>query len=193
MRHKLTKKKELKNAPFRKAYVLRAPQSAATRHLGRLLIGGRTYPCALGKAGITGHKREGDSATPRATMPVLAGQYRADRTKRPVGHGSFWNRIDKDDGWCDAPFTPAYNQSVTLPHTASHEVMTREDHLYDRLIILDWNMRVKAQMRGSAIFFHQARITDGQLQATEGCIALPADVFAKLAPRLAQLRMIKVL
>lgn len=179
--------------PGKIAYVLRAPQSNATRHVGRLLIGGRTFTCALGRSGITASKREGDGATPRAPLPIVAGRYRADRVQRPTRHGSFWSRIEKDAGWCDAPFTPAYNRPVALPHTASHEVMAREDHLYDRLIILDWNMGVKAQLRGSAIFFHQARVIEGQLQATEGCIALPAEVFAKLAPQLVQLRTIKVL
>lgn len=181
------------HATRRIAYVVRAPQSAETQHLGRLLIGGRAFPCALGKSGITGGKREGDGGTPRASMAVLAGRYRADRVKKPAGTDLFWNRIEKDHGWCDAPFTPAYNQLVTLPHPTSHEVMTRADHLYDRLIVLDWNMSVKAQGRGSAIFFHQARVIDGQLQGTEGCIALPASVFEKLAPLLAQLHQIKVL
>lgn len=192
MWHAPAKVKRQRSAPSRIAYILRAPQGIATQHVGRLLLAGRAYSCALGKSGITGRKREGDHATPRATMSVLAGKYRADRVKKPAGSNSFWSRIDTDSGWCDAPFTPAYNQLVSLPHARSHEVMTRADHLYDQLMILDWNMTVKAQGRGSAIFFHQARIADGQLQATEGCIALPANVFAKLAPQLAKLHAIKV-
>lgn len=175
------------------AYVLRAPQCTATRHLGRFLLGGRAYPCALGMAGITGRKQEGDGATPRALMPVLAGRFRSDRVKRPTGSGSFWSRIEPTDGWNDEPFTPAYNQPVTLPHRASHEVMTREDHLYDRVIVLDWNMRTRSQGRGSAIFFHQARLIDGAMQGTQGCIALAPQTFAQLAPQLARLQAIKVL
>ncbi|MEQ8657228.1 MAG: hypothetical protein RIC24_07965 [Hyphomicrobiales bacterium] len=70
--------------------------------------------------------------------------------------------------------------------------MTRDDHLYDRLIILDWNISLKAQGRGSAIFLHQARITNGQLLGTEGCVALEAKTFAKLASRLATLNAIVV-
>lgn len=174
------------------AYVLRAPQSTATRHIGRLLLGGRAYPCALGLAGIAGLKQEGDGATPRALMPVLAGRFRADRVIRPTGSSSFWSRIEPTDGWNDAPFTPAYNQPVTLPHRASHEVMTREDHLYDRLIILDWNMRIRSQGRGSAIFFHQSRLIDGAMQGTQGCIALAPQIFEKLTPQLARLHAIKV-
>jgi len=70
--------------------------------------------------------------------------------------------------------------------------MTREDHLYDRLIILDWNMSRRAHRRGSAIFLHQARIEDHQMCGTEGCVALEARVFAKLAPRLVQLTAVHV-
>lgn len=193
MRHAPTKVTKRKVAPSRTAYVLRAPQSIATQHLGRLLVGGRAYPCALGLTGITARKREGDRATPRALMPILAGRFRADRVKMPAGEGSFWSRIEASDGWCDASFTPAYNQPVSLPHQATHEVMTRDDHLYDRLIILDWNMATKSQGRGSAIFFHQARVIDGLLQGTQGCIALSPGIFEKLAPVLARLHAIKVL
>ncbi|CAN0595292.1 unnamed protein product, partial [Ectocarpus sp. 12 AP-2014] len=153
------------------------PQSPATRHLGRFLLDGKAYVCALGKAGITSIKREGDGATPRATLAVLDGRFRPDKVKKPFGSESFWQRIKPKDGWCDAAFTPTYNCPVALPHSTSHEVMTRHDHLYDRLIILDWNMSRRAQGRGSAIFMHQARITDGQMQGTEGCVALEAEVF----------------
>jgi L,D-peptidoglycan transpeptidase YkuD (ErfK/YbiS/YcfS/YnhG family) len=173
--------------------VLRIPQSPATRHLGRFLLDGKAYACALGKAGITGAKREGDGATPRGTLAVLDGRFRLDQVKKPFGGESFWQRIKPKDGWCDAAFTPAYNCPVALPHSASHEIMTRDDHLYDRLIILDWNMSHRAQGRGSAIFMHQARIIDGQMQGTEGCVALEAKTFAKLAPRLATLNAIVVL
>lgn len=169
------------------------PQSPATRHLGRFLFDGKAYACALGKAGITGTKREGDGATPRGTLVVLDGRFRLDKVKKPFGSESFWQRIKAEDGWCDAAFTPTYNCPVVLPHRTSHEVMTRDDHLYDRLIILDWNITRKAQARGSAIFLHQARITDGRMQGTEGCVALEAKTFAKLAPRLANLNAIVVL
>lgn len=191
MRHVRAKKKT--PSAKRTALVVRAPQNPPTRHLGRLLIGGRAYPCALGKAGITANKKEGDSATPRARMAVLAGRFRADRVKKPDGGELFWSRIDSDDGWCDAPFTPAYNRPVKLPHGASHELMTRTDQLYDRLIILDWNISTRAQGRGSAIFFHQARTMDGRLQGTEGCIALAPRIFEKLASQLARLRAVWVL
>lgn len=179
------------------ALVRRAPQGHASRHLGLLLLDGRAYPCALGKTGITGNKKEGDGATPRGFMRILEGRYRADRVLRPVEHGPrrqpFWQRIKTCDGWADEPFTPDYNRPVRLPSTRSHETMTRADGLYDRLIVLDWNITTRAQARGSAIFLHQARVVDGRLKPTLGCIALLPRDFALLAPRLAQLEAIHVL
>lgn len=175
------------------ALVLRAPQMPGSRHLGRLILDGRAYACALGRSGITGLKREGDGATPRSTMAVLAGHFRADRVRRPSANQPFWSRINADDGWCDAPFTPTYNSKVTLPCPVSHEVMTREDALYDHLIVLDWNVRTRKQACGSAIFMHQARVDAGQLKPTEGCVAIPAAQFAKLAPRLARLGALRVM
>lgn len=163
------------------------------RHLGRLLLDGKAYPCALGRTGITARKREGDGATPRGVLAVLAGRYRRDRVEKPHGTESFWQPIKTRDGWCDAPFSPAYNRPVVLPFARSHEVMTRADHLYDRLIILDWNMACRSQGRGSAIFLHQARIERETMHGTEGCVALEANTFAMLAPRLAALDALVVL
>lgn len=194
MRHIPIKRRRARiSKTTRIAYVLRAPQDQTTRHLGRLLINGCAYTCALGKSGITSRKREGDGATPRASMTVLAGRYRQDRVKKPGKLGSFWQRIEQSDGWCDAEFTPNYNQPVKLPHKTSHEIMTRDDHLYDRLMVLDWNIRKRVQGRGSAIFFHQARTKEGVLQGTEGCIAISPGLFEKLAPKLERLHAIKVL
>ena len=71
--------------------------------------------------------------------------------------------------------------------------MARTDHLYDRLIILDWNLSCRVHGRGSAIFLHQARSENGQMQGTEGCVALEAKTFARLAQRLAALDALIVL
>lgn len=175
------------------AWVRRAPQGPQTRHLGRFVLDGRAYPCALGRSGITINKKEGDGATPSGVMAIVDGRFRADRVRRPFAAESFWRRINVDDGWCDAPFTPAYNRPVTLPHPASHEILEREDGLYDRLIVLDWNVTRRSHQRGSAIFLHHARFKAGQMQGTEGCIALEAAVFERLATRLARLDAVIVL
>jgi L,D-peptidoglycan transpeptidase YkuD (ErfK/YbiS/YcfS/YnhG family) len=129
---------------------------------------GRTVPCALGRGGIQGDKREGDGVTPAGVWPIRRVLYRADRlarprTKLPVG------TIARQDGWCDAPEDAAYNQPVTLPYSASHEEMWREDGLYDLVAILGYNDDPPEPGRGSAIFLHVARPDYGP---TEGCVAL---------------------
>jgi L,D-peptidoglycan transpeptidase YkuD (ErfK/YbiS/YcfS/YnhG family) len=61
--------------------------------------------------------------------------------------------------------------------------MWREDHLYDLTFVLDQNFSFLSKGRGSAIFFHLARVG---LTPTAGCVAIsPADM-RKLAPRLAR-------
>ena len=44
-------------------------------------MGGKVYPCALGRGGIRALKREGDGATPLARMRVLSGYWRDDRQR----------------------------------------------------------------------------------------------------------------
>jgi L,D-peptidoglycan transpeptidase YkuD (ErfK/YbiS/YcfS/YnhG family) len=54
-------------------------------------------------------------------------------------------------------------------------------------------MSCRSQGRGSAIFLHQARIERETMHGTEGCVALEANTFARLAPRLAALDALIVL
>ena len=49
-----------------------------------LQFGGLTFPAAIGRGGVTAMKREGDGATPRAQMRLIAGYYRGDRIGRPA-------------------------------------------------------------------------------------------------------------
>ena len=126
---------------------------------------------ATGPAGIAVKGGEGDGITPRGIFPVREIFYRADRiapprTQLPV------RRIEKDDGWCDAPNDPNYNRLVKLPYPASAENMWRDDSLYDLLAVLGYNDDPVVPGKGSAIFLHQARI---DYSATHGCVALAPD------------------
>jgi L,D-peptidoglycan transpeptidase YkuD (ErfK/YbiS/YcfS/YnhG family) len=126
---------------------------------------------ATGPAGIAVKGGEGDGITPRGIFPVREIFYRADRiapprTQLPV------RRIEKDDGWCDAPNDPNYNRLVKLPYPASAENMWRDDSLYDLLAVLRYNDDPVVPGKGSAIFLHQARI---DYSATHGCVALAPD------------------
>lgn len=142
--------------------------------------GARLVGCALGPAGVieASAKREGDGATPLGVMPMRRVLFRPDRgppprTALPVA------AIAPDDGWCDAPQDPAYNQPVKLPYPASAERMWRDDGLYDLVVILGYNDDPVEPDRGSAIFLHLAR---PDYAPTQGCVALARpDLEAVLA------------
>lgn len=141
------------------------------RHHGLMQAGGRVLPCALGRAGPSVFKREGDGATPaRTVMRPLWGYFRQDRVARPQALLPF-GAIKANDGWCDESGHAAYNSPVRLPFAGSHETMMRDDCLYDICVVLDFNMAPHGRMRGkgSAIFLHCAK---PGYRPTAGCIAL---------------------
>jgi L,D-peptidoglycan transpeptidase YkuD (ErfK/YbiS/YcfS/YnhG family) len=149
-------------------------------HHGHLKIGSLSLPCALGRAGTVHDKREGDMATPAGSWPLLAGYYRADRGPRPKAW-QVLTPLRRDMGWCDDPLLPSYNRPVQLPFLGSHELMWRDDGLYDVVIVLGHNLHPRRKNRGSAIFLHCVR--EG-FQPTAGCIALRASDLRRLLPRL---------
>ena len=83
----------------------------------------------------------------------------------------------RNDGWCEDSRHGRYNCPIRLPSSSGHETMWRDDHLYDVVGVLDWNMRPRVRGRGSAIFLHLARPGYGP---TAGCIALEKHDFARL-------------
>ena len=143
---------------------------------------GKSYPCRIGRDGATpaATGREGDFKTPLGTYNLRYGFYRADRLPPPPTALTFWP-IRADDGWCDAPGDPAYNQQVRLPYRASAETLMRDDPAYDVIIVLGHNDSPPVAGKGSAIFLHITRVDDVQ---TAGCIAISPDVMAELLPRL---------
>ncbi|GGE99680.1 L,D-transpeptidase family protein [Stappia taiwanensis] len=150
------------------AEILRVRALSAHATTGRLSLGPITRPCALGRGGITRMKREGDGATPAGAFLLKTVYYRPDRLPRPRSRLPVVP-LSPDMGWCDDPTHPRYNRMVTRPFPASHEVMWREDGLYDIVVVLDCNLAPAVRGRGSAIFFHLAR---PGLTPTEGCVAL---------------------
>ncbi|MBU2890089.1 L,D-transpeptidase family protein [Celeribacter halophilus] len=136
---------------------------------------GRRLPCSIGKGGITDTKREGDGASPRASLTLPALYYRADRIFSLQG-----NKIGPRDLWCDATDHPAYNHLTRAPIKASHERMRRADRLYDLVLITDWNWPDATPGKGSAIFVHRWR---KPRHPTEGCVAFRADHLRWIAER----------
>jgi L,D-peptidoglycan transpeptidase YkuD (ErfK/YbiS/YcfS/YnhG family) len=147
-------------------FVVRSLSKAASR--GVVLLGQSALPCALGFSGAKVRKREGDRATPVGRWTVRRVYFRADRVRRPRT-GLPVKPLRPDDGWCDAPQDPRYNQLIRHPYQASAEVLWRTDHVYDLILVLDHNERPRLRGHGSAVFVHLAR---PGWTPTEGCIAL---------------------
>ena len=155
-------------------------QAIGAKSNGRLHIGQASIPCRLGPGGVAHDKREGDGATPAGHFRLARALYRANSGMRlPRNVPS--RPIRKDDIWCDASGHGQYNRPGRLPFAPSHERLWREDHLYDLVFVLDYNLRPRAQGRGSAIFFHLER---DRSSATAGCVAISAAAMRRLAPRL---------
>jgi L,D-peptidoglycan transpeptidase YkuD (ErfK/YbiS/YcfS/YnhG family) len=137
------------------------------------LGGGRKARCALGPAGVVaaGAKREGDGASPAGIWPIRRVLWRPDRGG-PPRTALPQQPIAPDDGWCDAPDDPAYNQPVKLPYPASAEALWRDDGLYDLVVVLGHNDDPPVAGLGSAIFLHLAR---PDYAPTHGCVAVARD------------------
>ena len=155
---------------------------------GLLSVDGRVIVCALGKGGVSALKAEGDGVTPIGRFRPLAVLFRADRVPPPGGDLPV-RAIRSDDGWADDPRSAHYNRHVRLPFAPSHETLTRDDHLYDVVVITDHNRRPRVRGRGSAVFLHCAR--EG-LTPTAGCVALPYPVWRRLAAALVRDRPLLV-
>lgn len=148
------------------------------------------FRAALGRSGRTSRKREGDGATPIASMKLLYGYYR--NARLTGGHGGVLPmiRIRPKMLWCDAPTDANYNRPVRMPFTPSHETMMRTDHLYDICLVMDWNISSRRRYGGSAIFFHLAK---PGYQPTEGCVAIKLRDMQRLLPLIGPDTVVRVL
>lgn len=159
----------------RKIVVRRAPGNPRE---GRLILAHGVRRAALGRGGAAALKREGDGATPLGRFFIRQVLYRPDRMPRPRTRFPI-HAIRPNDGWCEDPADPNYNRLVGLSPRSSADRLTRDDTLYDLVIVLGYNDCPRVRGRGSAIFLHLART--GYLP-TAGCIALSRrDLLALLS------------
>ena len=152
--------------------LIRVRRSPTARHRGIISAQACRPPCALGAAGITHRKREGDHATPAGLLPLREIMWRADRLEPPrslLPH----RPIARTDGWCDDPASPDYNRPVQLPIDASAETLWRDDRLYDILIVLGHNDSPPRPWLGSAIFFISSAPTKDRPKAASPSPSLP--------------------
>ena len=140
-----------------------------------LRAGNKLFPCVIGKNCVSKLNREGDGKTPTGKHQIVGMLYRPDRIKQPR---KWAIPIRPRDTWSDDVKDPNYNLMGALPSSFSHERLFRPDHLYDLIIITNWNWPYAVKGRGSAIFIHSWR---KEAKPTEGCIALSESNLLKVA------------
>ena len=124
--------------------------------------------CSIGKRGISKKKVEGDKKTPAGVFKIKSVLYRKDRIK------ILKTKINKliikrNMGWCDDSKSKMYNKLVKLPYKFSAEKLWLNNHTYDVIIILNYNLKPIITNKGSAIFLHIAK---KNYSPTNGCVAI---------------------
>ena len=134
------------------------------------------FSCAIGRAGLTTNKIEGDHKTPVGEFKFKKIYYRKDKLGEMIFQIPF-AIIAENDGWCDDPKSKLYNQHVQFPFDASAERLFRDDDLYDIICVLNYNTNPIVPGKGSAIFLH---ICKPNFAGTEGCVAIEKKNILKL-------------
>jgi L,D-peptidoglycan transpeptidase YkuD (ErfK/YbiS/YcfS/YnhG family) len=134
-------------------------------------------------------KREGDQRTPIGAWPLRRAFYRPDRSTPPNTSLEVFP-IDPTMGWSDDPGDPThYNRLVSLPYSPSHEVLWREDQLYDIMVELGYNDAPPVTRLGSAIFLHVAK---PDYTPTAGCVALAIEDLRRILALVGPSEMLEV-
>ena len=134
----MTPKRQSPKPARRLVLVVRTISPKSTR--GCLQLGALSWPCAIGRSGRGARKREGDGLTPVGRWQLRQVLYRADRGLPPRVALPL-RIIRQNDGWCDESTDRNYNRSVRQPYPASAEKLSRDDRLYDVVVVLRYNER----------------------------------------------------
>jgi len=140
--------------------------------IGTLTCKDKTYPCAVGRAGVLHPKFEGDGGTPAGVFSLREIRYRPDRLAVAPASGLPVYKATPSDGWCDDAEDPCYNRVVHMPYQTDAETLWRDDHLYDVLAVIGYNDAPTVPGAGSAIFLHVAHSIGDHFGPTSGCVAL---------------------
>ena len=130
------------------------------------------FKCSIGKNGIKSKKKEGDKCTPKGVFSLGKLYYRADRVKKPTTKIST-KIIKKNMGWCDDVTSKFYNKEMKINKNIKHEKLYRNDHVYDYLIVINYNTKKIKLGKGSAIFLHLTK----NYKKTLGCVAVKKKDF----------------
>ncbi len=143
---------------------------------------------AVGRAGLTVHKREGDGATPAGVFPLISAYYRADRIEPPRTRLPI-RALQPSNAWVDDPADANYNRVVNLPYPAHAEPMWLDDAVYDLLVVIGYNMAPVVPGAGSAIFLH---VASPDFSPTAGCVAVEKSVLVSLLALLGPASMLTI-
>ena len=76
-------------------------------------------------------------------------------------------------GWCDDVTSKFYNKEMKINKNIKHEKLYRNDHVYDYLIVINYNTKKIKLGKGSAIFLHLTK----NYKKTLGCVAVKKKDF----------------
>ena len=124
--------------------------------------------CSIGKRGIKKKRTEGDKSTPKGIFKIKYLLYRKDRLSDIKTKLKKYS-IKKNMGWCDDVNSKKYNKLIILPSNLKHEKLYIKDHIYDLVIVINYNMNPIVKNKGSAIFLHIAK---KNYSPTKGCVAI---------------------
>ena len=153
-----------------------------------LLFKDLKFRCSLGKNGVTKNKVEGDKCTPSGIYKLKQVFYRADRIKK-ITTNLKKIKIKKNMGWCDDSSSKKYNHLIKIPNKFSHEKLYRKDHIYDIIVVLNYNMNPVIKKKGSAIFVHIAK---KNYSKTLGCIGLKKNNLLEILNKVKKNNKIKI-
>ena len=138
----------------------------------KLIIDDFKFKCCIGKNGVKKQKKEGDNSTPKGIFTIGTFYYRKDRVIKPFTN--LKTKIIKPNiGWCNDPKKKSYNREIKIQKKIRCEKLFRQDHKYDYLIVINYNIKKTIPGKGSAIFIHLTK----NYHPTAGCIALKKQDF----------------
>ena len=156
---------------------------------GELWYNKNRYKCAYGKNGFIKSKKEGDGCTPIGTFEINKLFLRIDRIKK-IQTKIVQIPISKNMVWEDNPNKKDYNKLIKLKNTSHKERLYRKDHLYDLILVIEYNTKKIIKKKGSAIFIHIAK---SKYKPTHGCIAIKRKDFLDLLGMMKSKEEIKII
>jgi len=140
-----------------------------------LTYNNKIYKCSLGLNGLKKIKLEGDKSTPIGIFSLGNLFVRTDRIKKLKTNFDYIS-INKTMAWSDDSTSKDYNKLIKV-NNDHKEIMYRNDHIYDLILVINYNTYPIIPNKGSAIFIH---ISKDNKTPTQGCVALNLDDFREI-------------